>query len=59
MIVEEFIGDRAWHRPDIDMKIQQIETGILYDDAMDVPNKYTYEETNIPVENNDVSAKEV
>ena len=31
--------------------IKQIETGNLYEDAMDViPCKYTYEETDIPIE---------
>ena len=28
-------------------KIRQIETGIIYDDAYDVPNRYTYKETDI------------
>ena len=27
--------------------IKQVETGILYAEAIDVPGKYTYEETNI------------
>lgn len=32
-------------------KIRQIETGCIYDDAMDIiPCAYTYEETNIPLE---------
>ena len=31
-------------------KIRQIETGIVYDDAIDVPNRYTYEETDIESE---------
>ena len=28
--------------------IKQIETGILYTEAIDVPDKYTYEETQEP-----------
>lgn len=28
--------------------IKQVETGILYIEAIDVPDKYTYEETDIP-----------
>jgi hypothetical protein len=28
--------------------IRQIETGIVYTEAIDVPNKYTYEETDTP-----------
>ena len=33
------------------MKLLQVETGTMYDDAIDiVPCKYTYEETNTPIE---------
>jgi hypothetical protein len=33
------------------MKLRQVETDILYDDAVDViPCRYTYEETDVPVE---------
>ena len=28
--------------------IKQVETGILYAEAIDVPDKYTYEETDTP-----------
>lgn len=36
---------------DQNVKLRQIETGNLYDDAVDiVPCPYTYEETDIPVE---------
>ena len=31
------------------MQIRQDQTGILYNDAVDVPNKYTYTETDIPI----------
>lgn len=32
-------------------KIRQIETGIIYDEAVDVlPCRYTYEETDMPIE---------
>ena len=37
-------------RSDQGMKIRQNETGAIYDMAIDVPNKYTYSETDIPVE---------
>ena len=53
MIVEELIEDgaRVRHYSDENMKIRQIETGIVYDDAVDVvPCRYTYEETDIPIE---------
>lgn len=40
---------RTWS--DAGMKIRQIETDILYDEAIDVePLRYTYEETDIPIE---------
>lgn len=36
---------------DNSMKIRQIDTGILYDEAIDVENTpHTYEETEIPIE---------
>ena len=44
-------GERIRHYSDLDYKIQQIETGIIYDDAVDyIPCMYTYAETNIPIE---------
>lgn len=30
--------------------IRQLETGIIYDGAYDIPNKYTYEETDEKIE---------
>lgn len=53
MIIEEIIenGERVLHFSDIGMKIKQIETGIVYESAIDVvPCRYTYEETNEPIE---------
>lgn len=38
------------HYSDSGFKIKQVETGVLYDEASDVvPCKYTYEETNEPI----------
>ncbi len=54
MIIEELVdeGTRIRHYSDQDLKIRQIETGIIYDDAVDViPCRFTYEETDIPIEN--------
>lgn len=48
MVREELVenGGRIRHYSDANMKIEQIETGILYDDAVDVlPCAYTYVET--------------
>lgn len=39
-------------------KIRQIETGIIYDEAIDVlPCRYTYEETDMPIEE-EITAEE-
>lgn len=44
-------GERIRHYSDRNVKIRQIETGVIYDDAVDVlPCRYTYEETNEPIE---------
>ena len=54
MIIEEMVGDRIRHYSDKNMKIRQIETGIVYDDAVDIyPCPYTYEETNEPIDDGD------
>lgn len=56
MVKEELIdsGERIRHWSDKGMKIRQDETGVLYDDAVDiVPCRYTYTETNEPVEPED------
>ena len=53
MIVVEFIAteNRERRYSDLNVKIRQIETGNVYEDAVDIiPCPYTYEETNIPIE---------
>lgn len=53
MIIVEIVdeGTRERRYSDKDVMIKQIETGNLYEDAVDViPCKYTYEETDIPIE---------
>ena len=38
------------------MKLLQVETGVIYDEAIDiVPCKYTYEETNEPTEQDELA----
>lgn len=49
MIQTEIVGDRIRTYSDTGMQIRQVETGILYHDAVDVPDKYTYTETDIPI----------
>ena len=38
-------------KSDHNMMVRQDQTGILYDEAIDIPNHYTYTETDIPIEN--------
>lgn len=50
MIQTEMVDDRIRHYSDKGMMIRQVETGILYEDAVDVmPCRYTYEETEEPL----------
>lgn len=52
MLITEYIENenRIRHYSDQNMMILQVETNILYEDAVDIlPCKYTYEETNIPI----------
>lgn len=61
MIIEEMVEDHVRHYSDAGFKIRQVETGIVYDDAVDVvPCRYTYEETDEPIEDNaeEVTAQE-
>ena len=53
MIISEIIenGNRIYHYSDAGFRILQNETGIIYDDAVDVmPCKYTYSETEELIE---------
>lgn len=53
MIIVELVDNDTRERrySDQGVKLRQIETGYLYDDAVDViPCKYTYEETDEPVD---------
>lgn len=59
MIIVETIGDRVHTYSDAGMKIMQEQTGIVYDDAMDVPEMgYTYTETDTPIEEEEISDSE-
>ena len=58
MIIVESVDDKTRERrySDQNVMIRQIETGALYEDAVDViPCKYTYEETDVPIESVDDS----
>lgn len=52
MIIVELVDDGTRERrySDGNVMIRQIETGILYEDAVDViPCRYTYEESDVPI----------
>ena len=50
MIIVEEIDNRVKHYSDKNVMLLQKETGKIYVDAVDViPCKYTYEETDIPI----------
>lgn len=47
---EQITPKRVRHYSDIGMMIRQVETDILYEDAVDnEPCKYSYEETETPI----------
>ena len=52
MIIEELLENNLIrHYSDAGVKIRQVETDVVYDEAVDVvPCRYTYAETDIPVE---------
>lgn len=52
MIVSEILQNKfIRHYSDKNLRIRQVETGVVYDEAVDIlPCKYTYEETNEPIE---------
>lgn len=60
MIITETIGDRIHTYSNTGMKIKQEQTGIIYDDALDVPEKgYTYTETNEPIQTENLTSQEI
>lgn len=47
------------HYSDNNLRLRQIETGLLFDDAVDImPCQFTYEETDIPIEDREIDAEE-
>lgn len=53
MIIVELVDNDTRERrySDKNVKLLQVETGKLYEDAVDViPCRYTYEESNVPIE---------
>lgn len=47
------------HYSDQNLKLRQIETGLIFPDAIDViPCQYTYEETDIPLDDDELDDSE-
>ena len=58
MIKTELLQDEKLirHYSDSGMKLLQVETGTMYDEAIDiVPCEFTYEETETPVEQDELA----
>lgn len=52
-------GGRIRHYSDKGYRILQVETGIVYDEAVDVlPCRYTYTETDEAIPEDEISAEE-
>ena len=60
MIIEEYLNETCVrHYSDQNLMIRQVETDTLWPDAIDViPCPFTYEETDIPIEDEEISAEE-
>lgn len=59
MIRTEIVNDRIRHYSDAGHMIRQVETGVLYEDAVDVmPCPYTYEETEELIPDTEIDAQE-
>jgi hypothetical protein len=56
MIIVELVDNDTRERrySDKNVKLLQVETGVLYEDAVDIiPCRYTYEESDAPIESID------
>ena len=60
VITEQLDENNILHYSNMGMKIRQIETGFLFDEAGDlIPCAYTYEETNIPIDTPEEPEEEI
>lgn len=60
MILTEMMDGLVKSYSDRGVYLLQLETGIEYSEAVDVvPNKYTYTETNTPIETEEISGEEL
>jgi len=58
LITETLTDGRIRHYSDAGMMIRQMETGALYEDAVDIPEKFTYTETDTPIEGDELTDSE-
>lgn len=59
IVVERYDDLRESRKSDAGVKIRQIETGAVYDAAIDlIPCRYHYEETDIPVETDEATVED-
>lgn len=60
MIIVERDGNCELRYSDRLVKIRQLETNTLWNDAVDVyPSRFTYEETDVPIDEEEPSAEEL
>lgn len=62
MIIEQILSDgrRVRHYSDAGVKIRQVDTGIVYDDAVDnYPTAHMYEETDIQLAEEEATPEEI
>ena len=56
--VENLSETLVRHYSDCGMKLLQVETGIVYAEAIDlIPCRFTYEETNVPAEQDELATE--
>lgn len=59
MIIVEQLSNRERRYSDRNVYLRQIETGVLYQDAVDVsPCQYTYEESDVPIDEEPMDPQE-
>jgi hypothetical protein len=60
MIIIENFGTAERRYSDLGVKLRQVETDTLWNDAVNaIPCRFTYEETDLPIEHDDADAEEL
>lgn len=58
LVIETMEDGRVHTYSDEGMFIRQIETGILYEDAIDIPGHFTYTETDLPISDEEATPED-